>query len=232
MKHTTQFASKITLARLDRISGYHVYHSLWVAKYRYSAPVIGLSTRQMEKLETKIVGVCLSAAEYNCKMPRAVVFGPTEYGGMGWEKLLTITIIEKLKLLMGSIRRGDVVGHILQLQLPWLQLFSGISTPILEEKKEVGYLPTGWLTTMHTLLVNTRIAIKLQKGWIPRQQRENDIILMDYVRHHLPLWTWESINSCRMFLKSVTLSLILLRLTEYGYQRKFTPPQNRSEKAG
>ena len=206
MQHTAQFANKITLARLDRISGYHVYHSLWVAKYRYSAPVISLSTRQMEKLETKIVGVCLSAAGYNCKMPRAVVFGPTVYGGMGWEKPLTITIIEKLKLLMGSIRRGDVVGHMLLLQLSWLQLFSGISTPILEEKKEVGYLPVGWLTTMHKLLAKTSITIKIQKGWTPRKQRENDIILMDYARHHLPFWTWESINTCRMFLKSVTLS--------------------------
>ena len=87
------------------------------------------------------MGVCLSVAGYNCKMPRAVMFGPPEYGGMGWENPLTLTLQEKIKMFIGYIRRGDIVGHILQLQYSWLQLFSGTSIQLLEDKKDVGYLP-------------------------------------------------------------------------------------------
>lgn len=41
------FGNKIRRAKIGRIAGYHSYHSMWIAKRRYSASVIGISPRQM-----------------------------------------------------------------------------------------------------------------------------------------------------------------------------------------
>ena len=82
IEYSRQFGKKIKWAGLDRVSGYHAYHSLWIAKFRYSAPVVGFTTSQIKQIYTMVVGPCLSAGGYCSKMPRAVVFGPTELGGM------------------------------------------------------------------------------------------------------------------------------------------------------
>ena len=201
-----QFGHKIKNARLGRVAGYQAYHAMWLAKFRFSAPVIGLQPQQIQKLKQSITAPCLSAAGYCSKMPRAVVFGPSKYGGMDWENPATICLYEKIKFLLGSIRLQDVVGQLLLIQLSWMQLYAGISIPILEYNKSLDYLPPGWIKNLHEYLVDSTVQIELFGGWVPARQREHDAIIMDYVLHHTPSWMWSAINRCRLFLKVTTLA--------------------------
>ena len=125
---------------------------------------------------------------------------------MEWENPTTVSLYEKLKLLIGSIRLQDTVGQILNIQLSWLQIFSGISTPLMEYNKPLDYLPSSWLVHLHSLLVDTNIQVEITGLWTPTVQRTDDKIIMDYVIHHTPSWMWEGINRCRLYLKSNTLA--------------------------
>ena len=201
-----QFGQRIKRARLGRVAGYQAYHAMWLAKFRFSAPVIGLQPKQIQKLKQCIIGPCLSAAGYCSKMPRAVVFGPSAHGGMDWENPETICLFEKNKFLIGSIRLQDVVGQLLLIQVSWMQLYTGISIPILEYNKKLDYLPPGWIMNLHEYLVDSNVQIELFGGWVPSKQREEDEIIMDYVLHHTPSWMWSAINRCRLFLRVTTLA--------------------------
>ena len=68
------------------------------------------------------------------------------------------------------------------------------------------YLPTGWLTNVSHLLVETGVQVELSSGWIPTPQRVEDRITMDLVLKYLPSWTWECINRCRLFLQATTVA--------------------------
>ena len=160
-RYSKNFADQISKARLDRINGYHAYSTLWCSKFRYSCPVLGWNESQLSKVQKTIIGKSLSAAGYNSKMPRAVVFGPSQYGGMEWDSAIGILIYEQLKMLMGSLRLGDKVGKLLTIQLTWLQLIAGIETPILEETKQLRFLPNIWLTKLRDKLRNLNITIEL-----------------------------------------------------------------------
>ena len=81
-------------------------------------------------MQRLIIGPCLSASGFCSKMPRAVVYGPVELGVMAWDNSGVIFLFEKLKMLIGSVRLQDKVGQIITLQLSWLQLFDGSSTPV------------------------------------------------------------------------------------------------------
>ena len=107
-----------------------MYHSIWMAKFRYSAPVISFTTPQLNKIQQRIIGSCLSAAGYCNKLSRAVVYGTTWYGGMAWQNIHVVSMYEKLKMLIGLIRLQDTVGKMMELQLSWLQLHAGISESI------------------------------------------------------------------------------------------------------
>ena len=118
----TIFGQKLMSARVDRLSGYLAYHSIWVAKVWYSAAVIGFTTNQMNKIQQKIIGQCLSVAGYCRTILRAVVYGIRLYGGMEWEHIPTLYLFEKLKILIGSIRKQDKLGRMIMLQLLWINL--------------------------------------------------------------------------------------------------------------
>ena len=130
-----------------------MYHLIWIAKFRYSASVLGFTKYQMEKIQQKIIGPCLSQACYCNKLPRAIVYGPSKYGGMEWDNILVLLVDEKLKVLIGSIRLQDNVGKMLQIHLSWVQLFAGIITPVLQQQKHIHYLPLGWLSILHRQLI-------------------------------------------------------------------------------
>ena len=107
---------------------------------------------------------------------------------------------------MGSLRLGDKVGKLLTIQLTWLQLIAGIETPILEETKQLRFLPNIWLTKLRDKLRKLNITIELGQCWKPEKQRENDYCIMEYVMRYLPERMWNSINLCRLYLQAVTMA--------------------------
>ena len=206
LNFSTEFGRKVKYSHLNRMSGYLAYHSLWLAKFRYSAPVLGLTTTQLKKIQQRIIGPCLSVSGYNNKIPRAVVYGPESMGGMNWKNINVVSLYEKLKLLIGSIRLQDKLGQMLEIQLSWLQLFAGTSVQLLMENKYIPYLPMGWFKHLHKQLVENEICVARWGGWTPTTQRENDRVIMDMVRKQTPEWTWAGINRCRIFLKATTIT--------------------------
>ena len=203
------FCAKIKWSGLSRTAGYLAYHSVWIAKFRYSASVIGYSKNQLRTIQSGIIGACLSVAGYSSKLPRPVVFGPKQYGGMDWENVIVLSLFEKLKLLVGSIRLQDKLGKMLVIQLTWLQLFAGISVPLLEYSRDIPYLPLGWLQNIHSMLVDTGIKIEISFGWRPTPQRQEDRVIMDIVHSQIPTWAWAGINRCRLFLQATTVADIV-----------------------
>ena len=125
---------------------------------------------------------------------------------MSWPSPHSILMVEQLRILIGSLRLQDTVGRIFEIQLKWLQLVSGLSTPVLEHKHVLSYLPSGWITALHHKLVHYNIQIRMTGVWIPEQQRDCDQVIMDFVTHKLPEWMWGPINKCRLYLEATTLT--------------------------
>ena len=205
-QHTKSFAQSMKSAHLDRLGGYHAYKTIWSSKFRYSSPILGFSSRQLLCIQKLLIGACLSAAGYNSKMPRAVVFGTSRYGGMNWESPQSILIFEQIKLFIGSMRLNDTVGELLKIQLTWIQIIAGVEIPVFESTKLIPYLPQGWLQSLHCHLVETGITIQIHDIWKPTAQREGDKVIMTFVVHNLPEWMWRAINFCRLYLQAVTFS--------------------------
>ena len=202
------FSHQLRKSKLGRIAGHTAYQSMWLAKFRYMAAVVGFTPPQVNQIQKKITSSCLSVGGYCSILPRAVVFGPTEYGGMAWDSIIAILIFEKIKFLIGSIRLQDKVGKMMQIHLTWIQIFAGCSWPILKANKLVTYLPLGWVMVLHQYLVQYQIQVEVWGLWTPSPRRENDRVIMDIVQQQIPSWAWGGggINRCRLFLNANTLA--------------------------
>ena len=97
-KFSTEFGRKIKQSKIGRTAGCVAYHSLWMAKFRYSASVIRFSSNQLEKIQQQIISPLISVAGFCNKIPRAIVYGPTRYGGMNWSNIKVVSLYEKIKM--------------------------------------------------------------------------------------------------------------------------------------
>ena len=206
ISYSTEFGDRLIRSRLGWRAGYLAYHSIWLAKFRYSAPSVGFTPNQLNKIQQKIIGPCLSVGGYCNRLPRAVVFGTNEYGGLNWTNLKVVFLYEKLKMLIGSIRLNDKIGQMIRYQLTWLQLVAGVSTPLLRLKITIPYVPEGWLQNLHVHFVENGIQVDVGQLWTPTKQREKDQVIMDLATKHIPPWTWGGINRCRLFLRATTVT--------------------------
>lgn len=63
-----------------------------------------------------------------------------------------------------------------------------------------------WIESLHDKLVDHKTQIQIDKPWHPKKRRENDQIIMDNVRQHLPVQYWGPVNQCRLYLKALTFA--------------------------
>ena len=109
-------------------------------------------------------------------------------------------------MLIGSIRLQDTAGKLVMIQLSWIQLLAGISTPLLEYRNCIQYIPGGWIPNLQQHSVYHNKQVKIHNRWIPKTQRLNDRIKMDFVTHTFPDWMWCHINRCRLYLHTNTIT--------------------------
>eukprot|EP00957_Ditylum_brightwellii_P052673 3993197-Ditylum_brightwellii.AAC.1 len=82
------------------------------------------------------------------------------------------------------------------------QLVSGSKHPYLYEvdsNKE--YIPHSWLSGIRQYLRHINATIEVHHAWIPKRQRENDVILMDTFKTTKPgTATLDHLNQIRLYL--------------------------------
>lgn len=92
------FVAKIRKAKFSRVWEEKVYNIIWVPRIRYVAPVVCFTKTQCSGIDKKVVRQCLGAVGFNQNFSRAVVFGPSTFGGMGWETMASLQTYENLSL--------------------------------------------------------------------------------------------------------------------------------------
>jgi len=90
------------------------------------------------------------------------------------------------------------------------QLASGISTPILENKKwKINYVNSTWTTSLVQELQQYNIQLKLQKTFISKQRINDSNIMENELTNNNKLTTAaKKFNACRLFLQVNYLSEI------------------------
>jgi hypothetical protein len=201
------FATKIASAQLTRYQARLAYNAMYSPAMTYCLPACNINAADLEKIQRKAVEYTLPALGFQRCLPRAIVYGPREYGGINLNHLYTEQCMLKIESLICHIRAQSQLGKIMQINLNWLQLHSGNKTSILEHWDTLSYLPTNWFLHLRDFLIKIKGTISIKNLWQPQTPRANDAYLMDVFRK-LPYKTSELrlINNWRLFFKVNTIS--------------------------
>ncbi len=146
----------------------------------------------------------------NRSMPTEVWSGLPLYAGMSVLELWPIQGSSNNKLLMGHLRKTDVIGATLRVELDCLQLQAGVSWDVLSWEGTLiqKYVDKCWV--LHQWEFNDRCGITLQredKAWL-QPQREHDQFIMEALTD-LPTSTLKRLHGaqcCQLFLQETTLA--------------------------
>jgi hypothetical protein len=152
----------------------------------YSLPAVSLGEKTLYQIQQKALSKFIQLFGYEEKFPRAVIFGPTIYGGMDVQQLFSLCMCRKLESISCHINAKTELGVIITVVLTWQQIQCGTSIPYLTDTDTITYIPNNWFSQVKLFcnIIDTKIPIK--DIWVPRLLREYDIILMDVVRY-LPI---------------------------------------------
>ena len=127
----------------------------------YSLPAISISEAALDKIQNKALETFVPVSGYNKGTPRAMILGPMAYGGMGIPHLYTEMMATKIEYLIMHIRHNSDLGKLFRININWLQLNIGISTPYFEYPHEITYL-NNWFTHIHQFLRSINATLKIK----------------------------------------------------------------------
>jgi hypothetical protein len=203
------YSTHVTGSHFSREDALWSYISYYIPQVGYSIPVLSLSEKECQTIQSPAVQAILPKMHINRNTSRAIVFGPTAYGGLGLPHLYPHSNFKKLTLFLGHLRLQDKTGKLIMIGLSHIQLIVGSGVLFLNQQydkfgKEV---PGGWLSSVWEFSSQISLTYQIVDHWIPHPQRQGDTFIMTLFRTlSLPSSTITILNRCRLYLQVITVA--------------------------
>lgn len=195
---------------------------------RYSLAITAINQMDLEKIQSAATTAFLSATGYNRHMPRAIVFAPKIFQGLGMHHLYGIQGCNSTRLLIQELNMKDsATGNMLRAELETIQMESGIGLAVLEETRSIDYIEWGWIPQIREFLqhINGKITNATPT---PKAYQIHDRYIMDSeTLHTLSYKERMLIHRCRLYLQVEVLSDISDAAGEHILQPWFGPDEQK-----
>jgi hypothetical protein len=124
------------------------YNTLYMPILGYGTPATTLTKQDCEEIQKPVVTAILPKMGIVRFATRAVVFGTSQFGGLGLTHLAAMQGHTRLQYLLGHLRCDDAMGSLMQMLLEYTQLECGCrDNPLAQD-------------------YNTYYALLINKNWI------------------------------------------------------------------
>ena len=207
--HSAAYAGKLGPAVINPATAFYAFQLYLSPKIGYALPVSMFTFQESNYIQAPALMVTLPKLKLNRNTARAIIHGPSDYGGLTIRHVYGEQGYGQLRLLLGHLRNKDHTGELIRISLSYLQLLVG-STKLalnLPYSKYAGWIESSWLTSVWAFLDRTSFAVDIRRAWTPPPQRAGDVALMTffiesgYTKRDLVL-----LNQCRIYHQLFFLS--------------------------
>ena len=202
----TNTASHSPLTHTD---AWAYYHAIYLPSIVYPFPSGSLQRSQCQYLQKQVKQAILPKCGYNHNTPNAIVYGPSEYGGIEMRSHQTKQGIAQIYSLMTSLRAEGVPCKLAFITLAWAQLLAGTQQPVLPNVMNAlpHIAPMKWIPSIREFLHSISGRMEVENLPVTPLQCEHHWFLMDIA---LDLYSKPSdlqhLNACRLYLQVTLLS--------------------------
>ena len=218
---TVAFLWKIPLTRPESWKFYYAYY---LPSVTYPLSSSHFTSIQLDSVQKKALCILLARCGYNRNMKRAVVFGPTTYGGAGFLRLYDHRGIGQITSFLRHWRKGTVLGQLLRTLITWCNYSVGMSTSVVTDVHiSLPHLESQWIGSLRSYLASVDAWIETDEPYVaPRLERVNDDYIMERIVKSGKFSPAQirTANYCRLFLGAVTLADLTTTTGKYLDQAK------------
>ena len=188
------------------------YSVIVCPKLEFPLAVTEFTQDQCDMISSPILRVFLPKMGYNRNMPREVVYGPVEMGGLGLHDFYIEQGIRQISALVGHLRQNSETGRMMRIELEWCQIQAGTSEALLlHPQSDIDYVETCWIMSIRDFLRTYRLRLEFTEASRQQPQCEQDCFIMDSLREHgqFSATEMQQLNACRMYLQVSRLSDIV-----------------------
>jgi len=186
------------------------FQTVFLKKVMY--PLIGHSCRQdeLQPIQSTVDREVLHILGLNEHFPRAVLYAPWKYGGLGCGTIHGQHVIEKVIMFLHHMKEMGQIREAMMTSMSTTQLNCGFSVPFfrLPARQWHSLVTKTWITHIWNECQPNSIDIRFHQSvfWVPKPVREGDVSIMDIAATMYDgedLWR---INLCRISLQVFFLS--------------------------
>ena len=180
-----------------------------IPKLAYALHLSSFSAAQCSKIDTVICQAILPRLRLNRHFPLAVLYGPTDIGGLDFFQCGTLQLTTQVSYLIKQLRWNRTVANDVIVTLDTLQLASGQSRPLMEyADTQVNYLRNSFFLHLRSQLSDINASLWIEDVWRPQIHRDHDEFIMDqFVK--IPGITRAELrqaNAVRLYLRILTIA--------------------------
>jgi hypothetical protein len=117
-----EYGEAIISSTLNRGEGLLAYNSYYMASLSYGTAATSLDIKECEEQQRPVDNAILPKMGINRNTASSVVFGTSQYGGLGIDHLAAAQGFGQLQYMIGSLRTQDTTGDLYQMLLEYTQL--------------------------------------------------------------------------------------------------------------
>ena len=181
MKQSKNMGALLYRAPTKPIDAFMIYNTRYLPAIRYPLTVMTFSEKELQEIQKPFVYLLLPKIGLNRHTLRAVVYAPYERGGLNFCALAHEQLVAQVKLMVGHVRRDDLLGRLYRVQMRVVQMELGIEKWFFRQNPfDYEYLTdTSKLVYMWKELRRYNINLYMDKEWTIPKQYQNDINIMD-----------------------------------------------------
>jgi hypothetical protein len=207
-----KMAKVFTLAPLSPQDVTTGYTTVILPTLKYGLAATAIPWYRLDAIQQPLIHTLLPKMGINRHFPRAVVYAPEQFGGLGIHQLSAEQGLAHIQYLAGSIRARTDDYQAIYILLESYILLSGITGNPLENMAPIDYIDAPWVETTRIFLHSINATIQIPDLATIRPYRINDKGIMEQVSQNISdMTTLQQINNCRLYLQVHTLADIVTR---------------------
>jgi hypothetical protein len=122
-----KYAVIVCHSKLNRTQARLAYNSCYIPALTYSSTSVAFEESILNRIQQNAITQFIRKLGFEQCFPRAVVYGPSIFGGLGIQQLYSTSMCTKIETIICHINSNSSLGTVFGLILDWLQLHAGTS---------------------------------------------------------------------------------------------------------
>ena len=197
--HVISVFTKADLSANDLVLG---FNTIAIPTLYYPFPATTIPSKTLNRIQKKITNTILPKLGLNRTFPRAVLYAPKYFGGIGFNNMAVEQSIAHFKSIIGHFRAATSLSiNYIQL-LESYMIMSGLSQPPFENTTPLSYIQAPWIDVTRTFLHQNNATIIIPQLPTLPMLREFDTNIMEHaISQQLDPNHLNDIHKCRLYLQ-------------------------------